>query len=118
MLNNLILDRFFDSVNKRDLERMGDLFTEETEFFFPKTQPLVGKERILRFFKILFRHYPELSFQIQRTIIEGQRAAVHWTNSGVNRKGESYENEGVTVFKEEGGRIAFMSDFFKDTEKF
>ena len=118
MLAHNTLETFFDSVNRRDLARMGDLFTERTEFYFPKTQPLMGKDQILRFFKILFRQYPELSFQKQNTIIEGHKAAVHWTNRGVNRKGEPYENEGVTVFEGDGDQIVFMSDFFKNTEKF
>jgi hypothetical protein len=43
---------------------------------------------------------------------------VHCKNHGKNRKGEDYENEGVTIFKENKGLIGFMSDFFKDTEKF
>ncbi len=118
MLDNKILDTFFDSLNHRDLTQLGELFTEDSEFYFPKTRPLIGSDRIIRFFKILFRQYPELSFEKKRTIIEGQRGAVHWTNRGVNRKGETYENEGVTIFEEEGGIILFMSDFFKDTEKF
>ena len=109
---------FFDSVNDRDLERMRDLLMESAEFYFPKTQPLLGRERILKFFKILFRQYPELSFKIKRKIIQGNRAAVHWTNQGVTRRKEHYENEGVTILEEEGGRISFISDFFKDTERF
>ena len=110
--------RFFDSVNNRDLEQMRDLLMGGAEFYFPKTQPLLGRERILRFFKILFRQYPEQYFVIQKKIIQGNRAAVHWTNNGVSRKGETYENEGVTILEEEGGRISFISDFFKDTERF
>ena len=118
MLDNLMLEGFFDSLNRRDLEGMEGLFTEGAEFYFPKTQPLIGRDRIIRFFKILFRQYPELSFRIHRTIVEGDRAAVHWTNQGRSKKGEAYENEGVTIFEEKEGLIAFMSDFFKDTGKF
>lgn len=119
MLDNRMLDKFFNALNRRDLDQMGTLLTEDAEFHFPKTQPLMGRERILRFFKILFHRYPELLFQVERRIVEGQRAAVHWTNRGVSRKGDPYDNEGVTLF--EGGdksRIIFISDFFKDTEKF
>jgi ketosteroid isomerase-like protein len=119
MLDNRMLDKFFDALNRRDLEQMGGLLAEGAEFYFPKTQPLTGKERILRFFKILFHRYSELLFHVERTIVEGQRAAVHWTNRGVSRKGEPYDNEGVTLFEEgDEGRIVFMSDFFKDTDKF
>ena len=112
-----ILD-FFHSVNSRDLEKMAGLLTESTAFYFPKTQPLIGRGRILKFFRILFRQYPALSFEVERVIIQGTAAAVHWTNEGVNRRQIPYENEGVTLLKMEGGKIVFMSDFFKDTEKF
>jgi predicted SnoaL-like aldol condensation-catalyzing enzyme len=71
MLDKNILDNFFESVNNRETKQIGDLFIEDAEFHFPKTQPLTGRERIVRFFKILFRQYPELSFQIQGTIIDG-----------------------------------------------
>ena len=118
MINNELIVGFFRAVNEHNTDQMADLFTEDAEFYFPKTQPLIGKEKILRFFKILFRQYPELSFNIERLIIEGNQAAVHWTNRGKNRKGDPYENEGVTIFEEEEDMIVFMSDFFKDTGKF
>jgi ketosteroid isomerase-like protein len=118
MLDEQSVNRFFDSVNVRNLEEMGGLLAEAAQFYFPKTQPLLGKERILRFFSILFRQYPDLAFQIHRTILQDNKGAVHWTNTGQNRKGEFYENEGVTLLEEENGKIIFISDFFKDTGKF
>lgn len=118
MLDEQMIIKFFHSVNNRDMEQMGNILTENAEFYFPKTQPLIGRDRIIKFFSILFRQYPELSFQIQRVIVQRQNAAVHWTNRGVNRKKESYENEGVTILEAEGKRIRFISDFFKDTGKF
>ena len=36
----------------------------------------------------------------------------------MNRKKAPYENEGVTLSEAEGGKIRFISDFFKNTEKF
>ena len=118
MLDRETIDTFFNYLNTRDLNQMEHLLTENAEFYFPKTQPLIGKKRILKFFSILFKQYPELSFQIKKTIIHGNSAAVHWTNQGVNRKKEPYENEGVTLLEAEAGKIRFISDFFKNTEKF
>lgn len=118
MADDHISTEFFEAVNNRNLDQMGDLLTEEAVFYFPKTQPLLGKDRIQRFFKILFRQYPELSFEVKMKIIEGKRSAVHWTNKGVSRKDEPYENEGITILEEDGEKISFISDFFKDTEKF
>ena len=112
------LTGFFESMNRRNLEEMGNLLTEESVFYFPKAQPLIGKDRILKFFKVLFRQYPVLTFDIQRTIIQENQAAIHWTNKGHNRKELPYANEGVTIIEMDNARIRFMSDFFKDTEKF
>jgi hypothetical protein len=59
-----------------------------------------------------------LNFYIQRIIIQGQQAAIHWTNQGKNRHDAPYENEGVTIMELMDGKIVFISDFFKDTGKF
>ena len=107
------ITHFFDLVNKRDLDKLGHLLTENAEFYFPKTRPLLGRNQIIRFFKILFRQYPELEFKVQRKIIQGETAAVHWTNQGVDKSGGPYENEGVTIIEIEGDKIKYISDFFK-----
>jgi ketosteroid isomerase-like protein len=109
---------FFTYFNSRDLEKLRGLLRPEARFYFPKTQPLLGIERILKFLHILFRQYPELVFTTHCTIVQENRAAVHWTNQGKNRRGEPYENEGVTLLEFEDSRITFISDFFKDTGKF
>ena len=113
-----LIHHFFDVFNRRDTKEMGNLLDPNAEFFFPKTQPLAGKDRILKFLNILFRQYPQLSFKIQRVIRQGDQAAVHWTNHGMNRRKEPYQNEGVTIFEFQAGKIQFISDFFKDTDKF
>src|SRR4030042_6457785 len=109
MPDNKTLNRFFDGLNRRDPEQIGSLLAEEAEFYFPKTKTMRGKDQILRFFKILFHLYPELLFQLERTIVEGKTAAAHWKNQGINRKGEPYSNEGVTLFREgDEGLIVFI----------
>ena len=113
-----IISSFFEAMNARDLEVMDAVLLPGARFDFPKTQPLIGKDRILKFFGILFRQYPKLTFEVQRVIVQGQRAAVHWTNKGENRRKEPYDNEGVTILEFEADKIRYMSDFFKNTEKF
>ena len=108
---------FFQVLNDRDLETADTLLDPRAELFFPKTKPIIGKERILKFLKILFRTFPELTFTIIRVIPDGDLAAVHWTDRGVNRKNEPYENEGVTILELKKGKIVFISDFFKDTDQ-
>jgi ketosteroid isomerase-like protein len=113
-----IISDFFTFLNLRDLDRMRALLQEDTWLYFPKTQPLLSLDRILKFLHLLFRPYPELTFTLHRTIVQGNRGAVHWTNRGKNRRGEPYENEGMTLLEFEEGRISSISDFFKDRGKF
>jgi len=109
--------KFFQILNERDLEEADILLDPRAEFYFPKTSPIIGKERIIKFLKIFFRSYPELIFTVIRVIHKGDHAAVHWTDRGVNRKKEPYENEGVTLLELKEGKIVMISDFFKNTEK-
>jgi ketosteroid isomerase-like protein len=109
--------KFFQVLNDQNLVEADHLLAPQAELFFPKTQPMVGKDRILKFLKIFFRQYPELIFTVQRVIRQGNQAAVHWTNRGISRRKEPYENEGVTILEMENGKIVYISDFFKDTEK-
>ena len=109
--------KFFEVLNERDLDEADKLLAPQAGFYFPKTQPLVGKDRILKFLKIFFRQYPELFFTVVRVIRQGDQAAVHWTNRGMNRGKEPYENEGVTILEIKEGKISYVSDFFKNTEK-
>ena len=112
------LHQFFNFFSAQDLTGLEAMLHREAEFSFPKTEPLIGREQIVRFLKILFQKYPRLTFTIQRIIIQKDTAAVHWTNIGYDRKGNGYSNEGVSVFEGEGHSFTFISDFFKNTEKF
>jgi ketosteroid isomerase-like protein len=116
MFDKHLIHKYFEMLNHRNTKEMEDLINSDTEFYFPKTQPLIGKKRIMKFLNILFRQYPELTFKIQRVIQQDDKAAVHWTNQGMNRRKEPYQNEGVTILEMQDGKIRFISDFFKDTE--
>ena len=109
--------KFFQVLNEQDLVEADNLLDPQAELFFPKTQPMVGKDRILKFLKIFFRQYPELIFTVVRVILQEDQAAVHWTNRGTGRRDEPYENEGATFLEMEKGKIVYISDFFKDTGK-
>ncbi len=109
--------KFFQILNERDLNEANNLLASRAELFFPKTKPIIGKERILKFLNVFFRSYPELIFTVRKVIHQKNQAAVHWTNRGISRREEPYENEGVTILEMEDGKIVYISDFFKDTEK-
>jgi ketosteroid isomerase-like protein len=116
MPNSKFAAEFFELINRRSFDQMGDYLTEDSYLYFPKTQPLMGRERILKFFQVLFRQYPELHFEVQRIIAQGESVAMHWTNQGVTRKKEHYENEGVTLFDLRIRRL-FLSAIFLRTRR-
>ena len=118
MSAQVLVRKFFEILNQRNLDKIHDLLGADAALYFPKTQPLIGTTRILKFLNILFRQYPQLKFKIQRVIVDGNQAAIHWTNQGTNKHDLAYDNEGVTLMELRDGKIIFISDFFKDTEKF
>jgi uncharacterized protein (TIGR02246 family) len=108
----------FEAMNSRELAALLELLAEDAVFHFPGTKPLEGPDRIRRFIEILFHRYPELRFEVGRVIADETAAAVEWTNQGTSRKGEPYENAGVTVLVLGQEGIVYLSDTFKDTAVF
>lgn len=48
MPSESFIREFFEVFNQRNLDKMEDLFSPDAEFYVPKTQPLIGKNRILQ----------------------------------------------------------------------
>lgn len=118
MFEERAINAFFEAISCKDIGRLESDLSGDAVFRFPKTEDLLGRERILKFFRLLFRRYPRLSFEVKAILREGDCAAVHWTNQGQDRRGEDYANEGVTWMKWRDGKLVFISDFFKNTEAF
>ncbi len=108
----------FEAMNRRELDGLAPLLSPDAVFDFPGAGRIEGPKAIERFLKILFRRFPRLVFTPGRVIAEGDAVAVEWTNEGEDRKGAPYQNAGVTVIVLEDGRIASLSDTFKDTASF
>ncbi|MBN2526206.1 MAG: nuclear transport factor 2 family protein [Deltaproteobacteria bacterium] len=108
----------FDAMNQKSLDALGDILADDAVFHFPKTAPLKGKKRIVTFMKLLFRKYPNLTFQVGRITGDPVCAAAEWTNSGDTKTGDHYENAGVTFLEMNNGKIIYLSDTFKDTDRF
>ena len=105
----------FDTFNNRDISELERYLAEDAVFDFPGTEVIRGPKRILLFFKILFRKYPRLKFQILDILVDGDRACAVWSNDGEDSKGNPYNNRGVTIVRVKDGKIVFISDYFKDT---
>jgi ketosteroid isomerase-like protein len=105
----------FDAMNSRDFTGLESNVTDAVSFDFPGAGRVESARRVILFLKALLRKYPRLEFTVNEIIVEGNKACAVWTNEGENSTGERYENSGMTLIHFENDKIAFISDYFKDT---
>ncbi|HAN19433.1 MAG: hypothetical protein A2X13_02045 [Bacteroidetes bacterium GWC2_33_15] len=105
----------FDAMNKRDFSDMQMNISEDLVFDFPGAGRIAGAKRVILFLNALLRKYSTLTFSVSEIFIDAERACAIWTNQGEYKDGKLYSNSGVTIFHFSGGKISFMSDYFKDT---
>jgi ketosteroid isomerase-like protein len=110
-----IANIIFSTLNNRELNQLHDYLDENATFDFPGTKLIKGRKKILTFFKILFRKYPRLTFTVEESIVDGNRACILWTNEGITSNDTPYANRGVTYVHISEGKIHFISDYFKNT---
>ena len=110
-----LIQIIFNAFNKRDVSELEGYLDEEAVFEFPGTELVKGPKRILLFFKVLFRKYPRLKFNVTDILVDGDEACAIWSNEGEDNTGKPYSNRGVTIVRIKEGKIVFISDYFKDT---
>lgn len=76
-----VIERFHDAINSRDLERMGDLCTEDC--LFESTSPpdgvrSIGHDEVMAAFREFFTQSPEAHFDIEELLVAEDRAVVTW----------------------------------------
>lgn len=105
----------FHTLNSRDFTAFEKSITDEVSLDFPGVSTMEGSRRTLLLMKSILRKYPKLHFTVSETIADADRACSVWTNKGEDINGNPYENRGITLFHFSGGKITFISDYFKDT---
>ncbi len=112
---NKLINKFFELLNNKDFKNLQNFLSPDVVFYFPGTKPLHGHKKVIQLFRVIYRRYPDLTFKIKDMIIQKNKIATVWENSGNDTKGNPYQNEGVTLFKIEDGKVKYISDYFKDT---
>ncbi|MGW8317588.1 MAG: nuclear transport factor 2 family protein [Bacteroidales bacterium] len=105
----------FDAMNSREFTSFEQVITEDVVFDFPGAGRAEGERRTLLLLKSLLRKYPDLRFTVSDIIVDQDRACAVWINEGNDIQGIPYRNSGITLFHFTGGKICFISDYFKDT---
>ena len=115
MSNKYLAKAFMDALNNRNYAEFPKCLMENAALDFPGPGRIKSRKKIISFVKALFRRFPRLEFTVFDIIVEGDRACIVWTNEGERNDGEPYSNSGITLLHITDGKIAFISDYFKDT---
>jgi steroid delta-isomerase-like uncharacterized protein len=108
---------FDDLTNKRDLDFVDRLFTDDIAFHDPAIVPdgeAHGLPEVKRFFSVFFTAFPDLHFSMDDFFAEGDRAAIRFTWTGTHRAEflglhlteKHVSVPGIDIFRIADGRIA------------
>ena len=111
---------FMDDMESRDLDRLSRWMTERTTFWVPPREPITGGKRVLALLRAIFAMYDTIHWEVRHVYeITPSRAVYFHETVGTLKGGEPYTNQVVTLVDfDADGRIAYLSDYFKDTARF
>lgn len=104
------VDELYDAYLEGDTEAMLATFSDDIAFCFLGQVDATGIDEARRFFRHSAGLLTDLEFRIQRKIIDGDRAAVIWTETARTAAGAPWENHGVDVFAVAGGKIVSLHE--------
>lgn len=106
-----VLDALYRAFFAGDGDGMASLMSDDVEVRFLGQVRLRGLAAARRFFAFSGSLLEELDFRIERRVIDGEWAAVVWSETArVVATGEPWENHGVDVFRVEGGAIRVLHE--------
>lgn len=112
---------FFDALSAGDIDTAAMTFASEGRLLFPGLRPVQGRPLVKRMLGIIRRRYDVIRWEPSRPLIQHDRwMLTSWRVHGTFKDSRlAYENEGVSLIRlESDGKIAMLSDYFKDTLAF
>ena len=112
---------FFDPLSQGDIERAADVFARDGVLLFPGVRAMQGQALVRRMLGIIRRRYQEITWRPIGPFIGSDGWTVtSWSVSGTfTHTGLPYENEVLSLVRlNQDGKIAILSDYFKDTLAF
>ena len=108
---------FEELTNKQNVDFADQLFTSDIAFYDPAIVPdgqALGIPEVKQFFKVFFKVFPDVHFEINDFFTEGNKAAIRFTWTGTHRteflgvelKERSVAVPGIDIFHIEDGKIA------------
>lgn len=105
-----VVAAFYGAFLAGSIDAMLSLMSDTVKIRFLGQTQLRGVEAARAFFAFSADLLEDLSFTINRTIVDGTRAAVTWSETARTRSGARWENHGVDVFRVERGMITVLHE--------
>ncbi len=105
-----VVDALYDAYLAGDGEGMLALMAHDVEVRFLGQVDLRGRDEARAFFAFSAGLLEELDFRIERKIVDGEWAAVIWSETARTPAGVPWHNHGVDVFRVREGRISVLHE--------
>jgi limonene-1,2-epoxide hydrolase len=110
---------FMEDMESRDVRRLARWMSDSTVFWVPPREPISGGKRVLALLRAIFAMYGEMHWEVRHLYEVAPSRCVYFHETVGTLNGEPYTNQVVTLIDfAADGRIAYLSDYFKDTARF
>jgi uncharacterized protein (TIGR02246 family) len=111
-----VIDRFYRAYLGGNLEGMLAVIADDAVVTFAGHGTFRGKAEIRPYMEWGGQQLPELHFNVLNKIVDGERAAVNWDETGRTKRGDAWDAIGCDVYRVVNGKIVELT-VYGDTEK-
>jgi hydroxyacylglutathione hydrolase len=79
-----VVDDYFAALARRDIDTMASLWAADGEEHISGQVDVVGPGGVRQYFTEFFAAFPDFALEVQSTVADGDRSAVHWTAVGTH----------------------------------
>ena len=105
-----VVDALYGAFLAGDADGMLALFADDISLRFLGQVDARGIEQARRFFVFAAGLLTDVQFRIERKIVDGDRAAVIWSETARTSGGADWANHGVDLIRVEDGRITELHE--------
>jgi len=112
-----LVERFAEAFNRRDVDGLLSLFTEDATYRDLFYCPHSGEPALRRMFERMFREGRDYRWHMEAIVMDARRAAAEWTfgytaTAAVPRsEGRSVRMAGMSIFDLEDGKIRAYREY-------
>lgn len=105
-----VVDSLYRSFLAGDSEGMLSTMDDRVSVRFLGQADVVGIDEARRFFAFAGTLLHDVSFHIERTIVDGEWAAALWHETATTSAGEPWANHGIDVIRVRDGKVCVLHE--------